>query len=116
MINEYYELLNALYKDIDFKEDWKVYPVRVEPNASWYIDGNTLYFLLSVEEVDENDEDRILPHRVDDDNWGEYEIMKPWRFYEKVIYEGEKYTGLLVDTHEDGNEFLMIFLNENKQD
>jgi hypothetical protein len=115
MINEYYKFLNSLYKDINFKEDWTVYPVRFELNSAWYIDGNTLYFLFSDDDWKENDEDRILSHPVGDDDWVEYEVMKPWRFYKKVIYEGNDYTGVLVDTREDGNRFLMIFSNKNKQ-
>lgn len=114
MVNDYYKILNSLYKDIDFIENWKVYPVRVEPNASWYIDGNTLFFTFPEDDPDENDEDRILLYPAED-NWTEYEVMKPWRFYEKVIYEGEEHTGILVDTMEDGNVFLMIFSNKNKQ-
>lgn len=115
MINEYYKLLNILYRDINFKEDSKVYPVRVEAKASWYIDGKNLYFLLSKNESSENDEERILPHFVNDKNWVKYKIMKPSSFYKQVIYEGKKYTGILVTTKTKKNKFLMIFSNKKKQ-
>lgn len=98
MINKYYKLLKILYRDINFKEASKVYPVRVEANASWYIDGKTLYFLLSKNESYENDEERILPHFVNDKNWVKYKIMKPSSFYKQVIYVGKKYTGILIAT------------------
>lgn len=118
MINDYYKVLNSLYKDIDFREDWKVYPVRFEPDADWYFEENNVFFKFPEEEMGEEDEDRILNSYPvwEEEDWTEYEILKPCRFYEKVIYEGEKYTGVLVDTHEDGNVFLMIFLNQNKQE
>lgn len=115
MLNEYYNILTILYRDIDFIENWKVYPVRFEPNASWYIEGNTLFFTFPEDDLDDNEEERILLYPAGDDNWTEYEILKPWRFYEQVIYEGKEYTGILVDTCEDGNIFLMIFSNKNKE-
>jgi hypothetical protein len=112
MINEYYQVLNSLYEDIDFTEDWKVYPVRFEPAVTWYIEDNILFFKFQEEE---QCLERIYSYPEDDDGWIEYDVMKPWRFYTQVIYPGTKYTGVLVDTREDGNYFLMIFLNENKQ-
>lgn len=118
LIKKYNIALQEIYDHIGFEEDWVVFPIDDSTEYYWIFGdalaklleerddaeffGN-LVFSTSKEDILNNNESNIYSN----------EILHH-RFYGKSIFVGEKYTGILVDTHTDGNKFLQIFENDKQ--
>lgn len=103
LIEDYTTALQALYDHIGFKEDWAVFPIDDGTDYFWKIDGDEVTFY-----------DTLEAHEKEDDSHTYSNEIMIHRFYKNPIYRGGTYTGILVDTHTDGNKFLQIFLNTNE--
>ena len=99
IIEDYFKILEEVYKYFDFKEDWVVYPLEDRREYYWKIIDNK-DVIYSINEVfDEDSED-----------YYQDEIYTQ-RFYDKHVYRGKDYTMIFVDTHVDGNSFFAIYDN-----
>ena len=126
-LKDYFKLQKEIFDYFGYVEDWNVIPLEDKTDAYWsikpehiksdqYVYKNTLY---TTDYLDKHLE--LVKH---DWNWEEagvgdycysFEIYRN-RFLPKSIYEGKEYTMITVDTHVDGNKFLMIFDNSKKVD
>ena len=75
-------------------------PIEDSRQYYWIICTNSVIYAETKEQLDD----------LDDGNYYESEFYDQ-RYLAKVVYRGEKYTMISVDTHCDGNKFLMIFDN-----
>ena len=102
-INQYYNLQEEIFNHCGYQEDWKIYPLVDEREYLWY--------------VSKDEKELKLAKKLEDFVTGDYysdEILKD-RFLPKSIYQGEKYTMILIDTHTDGNRYLSLLSNEKRQ-
>jgi len=118
LIEKYKSALQEIYDHIGFEEDWSVFPVDDSTECYW-IFGDALEKLLEKKGGDWFFGDLVFsPSKEDLLNSNESNIYSNeilhHRFYKKSIFVGEKYTGILVDTHSDGNKFLQIFENDKQ--
>lgn len=102
LLKNYFDAKQELFDYFKYVENWKVIPVDDATQYYWMIEGETVLFADSIEELESDEGDSYensLYHQ---------------RFLPKVVYKGEEYTMIVVDTHTDGNKFLQIFDNSKE--
>jgi hypothetical protein len=98
--------LDAIMKSFEVPQTWhQIYPDDMT-NVFWFIDGDSIVWfdtLLTKEVIDSEKYYQAVMH----DNW-EYKKLPspPWRRFGLAM--------IPVDTHTDGNKYLMIF-DEDKE-
>ena len=101
-INEYFKLQEEIFNHCGYKEDWRIYPLVDNRDYLWFVD----------EDGEELSTAENMKGFITGDCYSD-EILHD-RFLPKSIYEGEKYTMILVDTHCDGNKYLSLLSNDKK--
>jgi len=101
IIKNYNDSLQAIYDHVGFVEDWVVCPIDINMEMFWSTDGDSVIYAETKEKF-ESDGDYYQ-----DDVYAQ-------RFYDKHIYEGEKYTMIFCDPHVDGMKWFRIFDNSKK--
>lgn len=106
LLNKYNDLEKQLHKYFGYVEDWVVIPMTDETENFWKLDQNEdgSGEIIYAETMDQMNSD------------GDYYSGSIYtqRFLSKYVYRGEDYTMVAVDTHVDGNKFLMIFDNKKE--
>jgi len=137
MIKEFFKLQDKLHEYFGYKEDWCIFPMQDYTKYWWSIpddkcekeyetlsDGQKV--CLSYENNFFFTDDKEPHLKLIEFNWKcfeagvadkcyNYEIYSQ-RFLNSVIFRGEEYTMILVDTHTDGNRYLMIVDNKKRLD
>ncbi len=96
----------------DYNEDWKVIPLD---------DGRDYYWTLYLEEPDKPNSGGWLRYHEEsktllDKNRGQYyeATIYTQRFLPKYVFHGGNYTMVSIDTHTDGNKFLIVLDNDKE--
>lgn len=119
-LDEYFALVKEIHDEFGYKEDWVVIPLDDQRGSYWQLSGegrghevtwattpDDLRLWLDAEASDDPDAWKALPEGLD--VWSA-EIYTQ-RFLPKWVYRTDELTMVCVDTHTDGNKFLMIFDN-----
>lgn len=104
ILKEYFELEKKIHEYFGYVEDWVTIPLLDQTDSYWYYDE---YFVLYSSK----------PLTL--------EVVRPGkeihsgslytqRFLPKWYYRGEEYTMISIDTHCDGNKYLMVFDNSKE--
>ena len=101
LLNNYKESLQAIYDHVGFTEDWVIYPIQDHTEQYWDEDGSEVKYADSIEQF-ESDGD----YYQDD--------IYTQRFYNKHVYEGDKYTMIFCDPHVDGCKWFRVFDNDKR--
>jgi hypothetical protein len=109
-LEKYFQLQEEIYQYFDYKEDWVVIPIADHLTEHWMITGPEDSSSTSVV---------WSPRPFTKDSIQEGSdiysgTIYTQRFLSKWVYRKEDLTMICVDTHTDGNHFLMIFDN-NKE-
>lgn len=102
LINNYNNALKELYNHVGFIEDWVVCPIDDCTEYFWDVDDDYLYYAKTQEKLE-----------IKDGDYYKDEIYKQ-SFYDKWVYEGEKYTMVFCDPHIDGVKWFR-FLDNSKR-
>lgn len=97
----------AIFKHVGYVEDWVVLPFDDQRTCFWRVTGegpNAEVFWAKAEAE--------LLTRGGSCYSGE---LYTQRFLPKWVYRGSAVTMVLVDTHTDGNRFLMLFDNTKER-
>jgi hypothetical protein len=104
LLKEYFELQQKIFDYFNYQEDWRVIPLIDETKHYWFVTGeNHGHSCVWWPEP-------ITKKMVEDGAIYAGSIYTQ-RFLPKWVYRGEEYTMVCVDTHTDGNKFLMVFDN-----
>lgn len=90
ILDEYFELQSEIYAYFGYIEDWKVIPISDARQYYWTICMDNVKYAETKEQLDD----------LDAGNYYEAEFYNQ-RFLSNVVYRGEKYTMISVDTHCD---------------
>ena len=104
-IDKYFELQNAIFEHVGYREDWKVIPLDNHTDAYWFITGeghNDKYCYSPKPLTKESVEAGVEIYGGN---------IYTQRFLPKWIYRGEQYTVVCADTQCDGNKLLLLFDN-----
>lgn len=101
LIESYEKAKQDLYDHVGFKEDWVVCPIDDQTHCYWQLNGSSVKFAETMEKL-ESDGDYYL-----DDIYTQ-------RFYNKWVYEGEKYTMIFCNPGVDGMKWFRVFDNSKK--
>lgn len=104
LLKQYFDIQQQVFDYFGYKEDWVAIPLSDETRMSWFI------------EEDGNGGGQVFYHEkftLDDATGGAFYggSIYTQRFLPKWVYRGKDYTMVSVDTHTDGNKFLMVFDN-----
>ena len=102
LISNYKNALQAIYDHVGFKEDWVISPIDDCTDKFWNTDGESVFYADTEEEFN-----------TEDGNFYADEVCKQ-RFYDKWIYEGEKFTMIFCDPQVDGMRWFRIFDNTKR--
>lgn len=102
LMKDYNKAKQAIYDHVEFVEDWVVCPMDDRTDMYWSIDGDTVKYAKTKEEL-----------LAEDDNYYEDEIYTQ-RFYKKHIYVGVELTMVFCDTHTDGMKYFAVFSNDKE--
>lgn len=103
LLNDFFNAQRQVFDYFGYKEDWVAIPLSDETDKAWFVDG-------------EAHGDKVFYHEkfsMDDATGGNFYSGSIYtqRFLPKWVYRGKDYTMVCVDTHTDGNKFLMVFDN-----
>lgn len=106
LLEQYFDLQKQIYDYFGYAEDWVVIPLQGNTDSYWFVDqeyngqGKVVWSPepLTKESVEAGD--KIYSGSI-----------YTQRFLPRWVYRAEKYTMVCVDTHTDGNKFLLIFDN-----
>lgn len=106
--DKYFELQENLFEHCGYHEQWRIFPMVDERESIWQVQGGE----GSGGEIHWGDsEEQLLDKEEGDFYSGEIYTQ---RHHNKWVFRGEKYTLALVDTHCDGNIYLLILDNEKE--
>ena len=105
-IDDYFALQAEIFDYFGYVEDWRAIPLADARDSYWYLTGEG-----AGDEVLFADNEEDL-HNDEGNNYSA-EIYTQ-RFLPKWVYRGKEFTMVCVDTHTDGNKFLMVFDNEKE--
>lgn len=100
LLENYFSVKQKLFDYFGYVENWRVIPLDDATQYYWTLEDESVLFANSIEELESGD--------------GYENSLYHQRFLPKVIYKGEEYTMIVVDTHTDGNKFLQIFDNSKE--
>src|SRR6185437_16489274 len=98
LLKDYFELERKIHEYFGYKQDWVTIPLSDETEMYWRIDGDEVYYY----------EEPLTEKIIEDGNYYSGTIYTQ-RFLSKWIYRTDDYTMISVNTHVDGNKYLMVF-------
>ena len=108
ILDDYLKLEKEIFNYFGYKEDWKVIPLDDKRGMNWMICGpenkNSTSVLWSPKP--------FTKKSIEDGKVIYSGTIYTQCFLSKWVYRGKDYTMISVDTHSDGNQFLMIFDNK----
>lgn len=117
LLDNFFSIRQEIHDYFGYQEDWVTIPLYDGRDYYWYLNpiygtqdknlivGGDVVFADTVEDL--MDEERGAYYS--------YQIYTQ-RFLSKWVYEKTDYTMISVDTHIDGNKYLMIFDNTARID
>ncbi len=107
-IKNYFSLAEEIHKYFGYKEDWVCIPMDEQLDQHWMVtdEGPGGKLVHSSKPFTEESV------KAGSDIYGG--TIYTQRFLPKWVYRGEELTMVCVDTHTDGNKFLMIFDNKKE--
>lgn len=103
LLDDYLALREQIFAYFGYVEDWVVIPLDDQRARFWRIEGGEghggeVMYADTLEQLDSD---------------GDYYSGSIYtqRFLPKWVYRGAEFTMIAVDTHTDGNKFLMVFDN-----
>lgn len=111
LLNKYKEIEQQIHDYFGYKEDWVVIPLDDQTGRHWGLlenergGGSVFWFHPGVEPTLE------VIKKGQEIYSGEIYTQ---RFLPKWVYRASGHTMVCVDTHTDGNKFLMIFDNDKE--
>lgn len=115
-IDDYFRLREQVFAHVGYVEDWRVFPLDDMRGCWWWADPS------ECGEVRWSPSEEALRYWMGDhdDEYGPYgnqlyggDIYTN-RHLPKWLYRGPEFTLALVDTHTDGNIFLMVFRTDHE--
>jgi hypothetical protein len=108
LLQEYFELETKIHEYFGYKEDWVKIPLSDETEHYWFLTGESY-----------GDKCYYSPEPLTAESIRDGEALYSGsiytqRFLPKWVYRGLEYAMVCVDTHCDGNKFLMIFDNSKE--
>ncbi len=135
LIKEFFKLQKKLHEYFGYNEDWCVFSMQDYTDVWWSIpdeshdkvssempDGQIIQFEYEQNLYFTNNREHHIKLIENKWNWEKanigdfcyhYEIYHQ-RFLDSAIFKGEDYTMMLVDTHTDGNKYLVILDNKKE--
>ena len=104
LLADYFAIQKKIYDHFRYTEDWVVIPLNDQREMFWILNEKAGFVRYS--ETEEQLSSGVAYY--------EAEIYKQ-RFLSKWVYPADDCTMICVDTHSDGNKFLMIFDNSKKR-
>lgn len=126
LLNKYNASIKAIHRFFGYKGDWTIFPIEDNTDCYWFINDDKICFYENMEkyeailkeylEILENSEDEFGEKEEFDlsNISGEYEVDLIMLYGEYRIYEKDKYTAIIVDTHTDDNKLFSIWDNSKK--
>jgi len=104
LIENYNNALQEIYDHVGFVEDWVVCPIDDATEYFWNVD------------VDEQIVRYADSQKEFKSQYGNYyeDVLYTQRFYEKWVYEGEKFTMVFCNPEVDGMRYFRIFDNDKR--
>lgn len=96
-----------LFEYFGYRHDWRIFPVVEDLESYWRIDEHGGTLLTSNNEASLDDNDASL----DDNDADDFCRAEIYCHLEQHVWRGADYTMALVDTHTDGNIYLVILSN-----
>jgi len=106
LLEDYFDLQKKVFDYFGYVEDWRVIPLDDARHYFWRLDGEGPGQVRYANTENELDDQSL--------NYYEGEIYTQ-RHLPKWVYRGEEFTMVCVDTHTDGNKFLMVFDNSKER-
>lgn len=108
-VKKYFELEEEIFQYFGYREDWVKIPIEEHLNDYWFVTG----------EKSSSDHCVWSPAKFDEASIESGSTiysgtLYTQRFLPKWVYRTEGHTMVVVDTHTDGNKFLMLFDNEKE--
>lgn len=110
LFEQYLQIEKEIFEYFEYQEDWVRIPIDNDIfnlNYEWAILGPE----------DQQSEviwhSKLSPECISEGNYFGGTIYTQ-RFLPKWVYRGKEYTMICVDTHTDGNKYLMIFDNSKE--
>ena len=103
VLKTYNKAQEDLFNHVGFVEDWVMCPIEDNTGFFWKLFDDSVVYAETAEAM----EDEEAGHYYCD------EIYKQ-RFYDKWVYEGEKYTMIMCDPRVDGVQWFRFFDNSKK--
>jgi hypothetical protein len=110
LLKKYFDVQKELFDYFGYKEDWKVIPLDDQLGRYWMICGPEDENTTAVAYSDKPFTPELIKAGAELYGGNIY----TQRFLPKWVYRGKEYTMVAVDTHTDGNKFLMVFENEKE--
>lgn len=103
LLKEYFALQAKIYEHFGYVEDYVVIPLDDHTDEFWYLTPDETHIYHSSKE--------FTVDMVTAGNELYSGTVYTQRFLPKWVYRTDDYTMICVDTHCDGNKFLMVFDN-----
>lgn len=104
LLDSYLGIQKQLHDYFGYVEDWKVFPIDDAREFYWKVDGGSVRFDESPENLADLDDEEFMYSNE----------IYTYRHMENYVYRGTDFTMILVDTHCDGNKFCQIFDNSKE--
>ena len=111
ILRHYFDLQQQIYAYFGYEENWVVIPLDDCTRAYWWVEEDALGRGIVV-----YSHEPFTPELI---RAGEqiYNVsIYTQRHLSRWVYRGEAYSMICVDTHTDGNKFLMVFDNTKEID
>lgn len=127
-LSDYQTLEKEIHDYFGYKEDWVVIPLDNQSDMYWFLTGDkerrgSVVYSHKPLTFDVVKEYTQVLNSINENPWGEHKktdielyesTIYTQRFLPKWVYREKDATMICVDTHTDGNKFLMIFDNDKE--
>lgn len=105
-LKDYFKLQEEIFQYFGYKEDWVCIPLSDETSQYWTLQLDSRGGGECIRSPEP-----ITRESIEDGSNIYSGSIYTQRFLPKWVYRGPEYTMVCVDTHCDGNKFLMVFDN-----
>jgi hypothetical protein len=106
LLTDYFDLQEQIYQYFGYREDWLVIPLQDCCQYWWRVVGSPVNEL----QIAKTEQDLVSQTG----SFRTAEIFRH-RHISKSLYRTNRYTMVVVDTHQDGNKFLRILDNTKER-
>ena len=107
LLDRYLDLRKQIFDYFGYVEDWKAIPIDDGRTSFWRLHGEGPGELLYAD----------TEEALNDEAAGNYYVAEIYtqRHLPKWVYRAGEYTMVCVDTHTDGNKFLVVLDNAKER-